>query len=90
VATSERAPDPQWVVQLQRLVGELGGTFRLLEADDPVEAVLRFADQQHVTQILVGESLRPRWQELLRGSFVTHLIQQACHIDIHVLAQRKR
>jgi two-component system, OmpR family, sensor histidine kinase KdpD len=90
VATSERAPDPQWVVQMQRLVGELGGTFRLLEADDPVEAVLRFADQQHVTQILVGESLRPRWQELLRGSFVTHLIQQASHIDIHVLAQRKR
>jgi two-component system, OmpR family, sensor histidine kinase KdpD len=90
VATSERAPDPQLVVQMQRLVGELGGSFRLLEADDPVEAVLRFAYEQHVTQILVGESLRPRWQELLRGSFVTRLIQQASHIDIHVLAQRRR
>jgi two-component system sensor histidine kinase KdpD len=90
VATSERAPDPQLVVQMQRLVGELGGSFRLLEADDPVQAVLRFAYEQHVTQILVGESLRPRWQELLRGSFVTRLIQQASHIDIHVLAQRKR
>jgi two-component system sensor histidine kinase KdpD len=55
-----------------------------------VEGVLSFAHQQHVTQILVGESLRSRWQQLLRGSFVNSLIQKASNIDIHVIARRDR
>ena len=67
VATSERRPDPQWVGQVRLLVQDLGGEFHVLDAEEPVEEVLSFAYQQHVTQILVGESLRPRWQEL-RGS----------------------
>jgi K+-sensing histidine kinase KdpD len=29
--------------------------------------VLSFAYKQHVTQILVGESVRSRWQEILRS-----------------------
>jgi two-component system, OmpR family, sensor histidine kinase KdpD len=90
VTTSERRPDPQWVGQVQRLVQDLGGEFHVLDAEDPVEEVLPFAYQQHVTQILVGESPRPRWQELLRGSFVNQLIMKASNIDIHVLARKKR
>jgi two-component system, OmpR family, sensor histidine kinase KdpD len=86
VTTSERHPDPQWVGQVQ----DLGGEFHVLDAEDPVEEVLPFAYQQHVTQILVGESPRPRWQELLRGSFVNQLIMKASSIDIHVLARKKR
>jgi K+-sensing histidine kinase KdpD len=34
--------------------------------------------------------LKPRWQEILRGSFVNRLIRRASEIDIHVIAQRKR
>jgi two-component system sensor histidine kinase KdpD len=90
VATSERGPDPAWLGQVRRLVQDLGGEFQVLEAEDPVKAVLSFAYQQHVTQILVGESLRPPWQELLRGSFVNQLIKQASHIDVHVIARKKR
>jgi two-component system sensor histidine kinase KdpD len=90
VATPERAPDPQWVVQMQRLVRDLGGKFQVLQAEDPVEALLSFADEQHVTQIVVGESHRPRWQELMRGSFANRLIQRAANIDVHVIARRKR
>jgi len=90
VVTSERGPDSQWLGQVQRLVQDLGGEFQVLEADDPVNGVLSFAYQQHVTQILVGESLRPRWQELLRGSFVNRLIQKASHIDVHVIALKER
>jgi len=55
-----------------------------------VEGVLSFAYQQHVTQILVGESLRSRWQELMTGSFVNRLIRQASNVDIHVLGRRER
>jgi two-component system sensor histidine kinase KdpD len=90
VVPDEREPDPKWVGGIQRLVQDLGGELQILNAEDPVEGVLLFAYQQHVTQILVGESLRSRWQELLRGSFVTRLIQKASNIDIHVIARRQR
>ena len=90
VVADEKGPDPDWIVAVQRLVQDLGGEFQILEAEDPVEGVLSFAYQQHVTQILVGESLRSRWQELLRGSFVNSLIQKASNIDIHVIARRER
>ena len=38
---------------MTRLVRELGGELRVIEAEDPVEAVLSLAYQQHVTQIVV-------------------------------------
>jgi nucleotide-binding universal stress UspA family protein len=81
--------DAAWLEGIDRLVRDLGGEFQVLEADDPVDGVLSFAYQQHVTQILVGESSRSRWQELLRGSFVNRLIKQASNVDIHVISPRE-
>jgi two-component system sensor histidine kinase KdpD len=72
-------------------VSELGGEFEVLEAEeDPAETLLSFAYQQHVTQIVVGESVRSRWQELMRGSFVNRLISKASNIDVHVIARKER
>jgi len=89
VVAEEGRPDAEWLRRVQRLVQDLGAEFQTLEADDPVEGVLSFAYQQHVTQILVGESLRSRWQELMRGSFVNRLIRRASNIDVHVIARRE-
>ena len=56
----------------------------------PVDAVLGYAYRHSVTQIVVGESLRSRWQELTRGSFVTRLIRAASNMDIHVISRREQ
>jgi two-component system, OmpR family, sensor histidine kinase KdpD len=90
VAANHEDPDSQWLGQVRRLVQDFGGEFEILEAEDPVDEVLSFAYQHHVTQILVGESLRSRWQEVLRGSFVNRLIQKASNIDVHVIARKRR
>lgn len=90
VTVQTGASTPDWVEATGGLVHELGGQFEVIAADDPVEAVLGFAYRQSVTQILVGESLRSRWQELVRGSFVNELIRRASNIDIHVIARRRR
>ncbi len=82
--------DDAWIDPIERLTLDLGGTFELITSEEPVDAVLAFAYQRFVTQIVVGEPLRPRWQELLRGSFVSRLIRRADSIDIHVIARRKR
>ncbi len=90
VGADERRSDARWLDDLDRLVRELGGTVEAVRADDPVHGVLAYAYQQHVTQIVVGEPQRTRWQQLTRGSFVNDLIRKATNIDIHVIAKRGR
>jgi nucleotide-binding universal stress UspA family protein len=88
-ASSDRT-DLEWHAQIEQLVRELGGEFRVLTADEPVDAILSHAYEQHVTQVVVGESLSSRWEEMFRGSFVTRLIRRATNVDVHVIARRER
>jgi two-component system sensor histidine kinase KdpD len=90
VAHSERSADRAWLEEMEAKTRELGGDFQVIRADDPVEGVLGFAYRQNVTQIIVGESLRSRLRELMKGSFVNELIRKASNIDIHVIARRDR
>jgi two-component system sensor histidine kinase KdpD len=82
--------DPAWLEHVEDLVRDLGGTFDVVDSESPVEAVLGYAYRQTATQIVVGESLRSRWRELFRGSFVNRLIRAAKDLDIHVIARRER
>lgn len=88
VEKGDEDPDPEWQSKTRKLVEDLSGEFDVLRADGPVEAVLAFAYQQHITQIIVGESLRSRFKELIRGSFVNEMIRKAKNVDIHVIARR--
>jgi two-component system sensor histidine kinase KdpD len=82
--------DPAWLEHVEDLVSDLGGTFDVVDSESPVEAVLGYAYRQTATQVVVGESLRSRWRELFRGSFVNKLIRAAKDLDIHVIARRER
>jgi len=80
----------RWLEATDKLVRDLGGTFDVLDSDEPVDAIVGLAYRRFVTQIVVGEPLRSRWQELVRGSFVSRLIRRAENLDIHVIARRER
>ena len=89
-ATGDGSRDDEgWLDRARVLVNELGGALEVLSAEDPVDAVLSHAYQQHVTLIVVGESVRSRWQEALRGSFVDRLIKRASNIDVLVSARER-
>ena len=90
VRQGEGATDPAWLEEVGSLARDLGGTFDVIDAETPVDAVLGYAYRHSVTQIVVGESLRSRWQELTRGSFVTRLIRAASNLDIHVISRREQ
>jgi two-component system sensor histidine kinase KdpD len=79
-----------WLVELDQLVQDLGGEVHVIDDEDAVGGVLNFAYSQFVTQLVVGESVRSRVQEMLRGSFVNELLRKASNIDIHVIARRER
>jgi two-component system, OmpR family, sensor histidine kinase KdpD len=82
--------DGAWLADIDRLTRDLGGTFDVAASEDVVDAVLAYALRNHVTQVVVGEPLRSRWSEMVRGSVVNRLIRKASDIDIHVIARRER
>ena len=51
-------------------------------ADD----VIRFAQANNVTQIIIGKSARSRWFEILHGSVVHDLVRRSGNISVHVIA----
>ena len=90
VRSPEDAGKDEWLQPLEKLTKDLGGELQAIDADSVVDGVLGFAYRNHITQCVVGEPLRPRWQEALRGSFVNKVIRKASNIDIHVIARKAR
>lgn len=56
----------------------------ILHGEDPVAAILRFAEKQGITQIFVGHSLRRGWWQSLVPNPVDRLILEADGIDIRI------
>jgi len=63
-----------------------------LDADDPAAALVAYAKQHEITQIVLGSSARSRWQELTRGSVVQRVLRYAAAagVDVHVIGRRDR
>ncbi len=56
----------------------------ILHGEDPIAAILRFAEKEGVTQIFVGHSQRTGWLQNLRANPVERLILEADGIDVRI------
>jgi two-component system, OmpR family, sensor histidine kinase KdpD len=61
-----------------------GAEIRLLEGDDPIAAILKFAREMRITQIFVGHSMHNTWRDRLMGDPVMRLVRAAEGIDVRV------
>ncbi len=73
------------LARTMRLAQELGAQTHTLAADRVVPALMDFARTHNITKIIAGKPLRPRWQEILRGSLVDQLIRASGEIDVYVI-----
>ncbi|MBI5965074.1 MAG: sensor histidine kinase KdpD [Chloroflexi bacterium] len=69
-----------------QLAEELGARTRTLAGRSIHEAVLEYARKHNVTKVVIGKPLKPRWQEILRGSIVDQLIYASGDIDVYVIS----
>ena len=71
-----------------RLAEALGGEAVTLPAGDRgiPEDVVRYAQANNVTQIVIGKSARSRWFEMVHGSVVHDLVRRSGNISVHVIA----
>jgi two-component system sensor histidine kinase KdpD len=77
---------------LRMLTADLGARWHEIHDDNPARAIISFAQQHQITQIVIGSSKRSRWQELTGGgSIVRRVLREAgaVGIDVHVIARRE-
>lgn len=57
-----------------------------LRGEDTALTILNFAREHHITEIIMGQSNRSRWQEFRRGSVINRVLRGAGPIDVLVVA----
>jgi two-component system sensor histidine kinase KdpD len=67
------------------LARRLGGEVVTLGGIDATGEIIAYARQRNVTKIIVGKTLRPRWREILFGSFLYELTRRCGDIDVYVI-----
>ena len=72
-----------------QLAEKLGATTASLFGLNVANTVLEYARQHNVTRIIIGKTLRPRWQEFVFGSVVDQLIHNSGPIDVYVISSGK-
>jgi K+-sensing histidine kinase KdpD len=77
----------QAVEAAEELGRQLGATV-LRRTGDVAEQVVRAAGELAVSQIVLGESHRPRWKELVGQSIIARILRQTDGVDVHIIADR--
>ncbi|MBC6971952.1 universal stress protein [Bacillus sp. Xin] len=87
LSASKRQTIDEW----QSLTNQFHATFLLEEAKGrkPADIIIAVAKRLQVTQILLGQSARTRWEEIRKGSIVNEIMRQTKHIDIHIVADQR-
>jgi two-component system sensor histidine kinase KdpD len=85
-------PEPAGVHEVvdaaERLGLQLGATV-LRRAGDVAETVVKAAGELGITQIVLGESHRPRWKELVGQSIIARILRETDGVDVHIIADKR-
>jgi two-component system, OmpR family, sensor histidine kinase KdpD len=78
-----------YIETCEKLCKEFEGSFIHLSSNDVAGAIAEVAKQYHITQIVIGESQRSRWQILWKGSLTQTLVRLLKNVDLHIIATEK-
>jgi len=69
-----------------QLAEKLGATTITIFGLSVADTAIDYARKHNITRIIIGKTLRPRWQEYLFGSVVDQLIHNSGTIDVYVIS----
>ncbi len=78
------------VSRMLQLAENLGATTATVFGINVASAVIEYARRHNVTRIVIGKTLRPRWQEFVFGSVVDQLIHNSGTIDVYVISSEEK
>ncbi|WP_191560227.1 KdpD-like non-kinase potassium sensor [Metabacillus idriensis] len=77
--------------QWHNLAAQFNAVFLLEQQNSrkPAQVIIDIANQHHITQILLGQSARTRWEEIRKGSIVNTIMRKTSNIDIHIVSDER-
>ncbi len=83
--------DRQSIDGLRELAADLGARWHEIEDDDPARAIVGFARQHEITQIVIGPIHRSWWHIAVGGPIVRRVVEEAgaSGIDVLIIARRE-
>lgn len=87
IDSAKRKKIEQW----RKLAEQFQAVFILEEQNrkKPEDIIIEVAKRNFITQILLGQSARTRWEEVRKGSIVNAIMRKTSNIDIHIVADRR-
>ena len=82
--------DRQSIDGLRQLTADLGARWHEIQDDDPARAIVGFAQQHQITQIVIGSILRNWWHITDGGPILRRVIHEAGASGIDVLVVSRR
>ena len=73
---------------LRGLAADLGARWNEIQQDDPAGAIVGFAQQHEITQIVIGPIHRSWWHMAVGGPIMRRVVEEAgaCGIDVLIMA----
>ncbi|MFD3448868.1 universal stress protein [Microbacteriaceae bacterium 4G12] len=73
-----------------KLVEKVGGKFEelSLERDAVADQIVQYATLHNITRIVMGQSKRTRWEEIVSGSIINKILRKTRNMDVFIVADR--
>ncbi len=84
--------DPEAYQRLQdsqRMAKDLGAQIITLHDKNVADALIRFAQQESISHVVFGQSVRSRWDILLRGSVLNRFLAEVRDVTVQVVPMQK-
>jgi two-component system sensor histidine kinase KdpD len=72
--------------ELEVLARDFGARWTVLEGAHIASSLVSFLRGEDATQLILGESHRTRWQEIVGGSVVLEILRRTSGIDVYIIA----
>ena len=75
--------------EYQRMARDLGAKVISLTGRNVSDALIRFAQQENISHVVFGQSVRSRWDILLRGSVLNRFLNEVRDVTVQVVPMQK-
>ncbi|WP_080844681.1 universal stress protein [Cytobacillus gottheilii] len=83
------AEKSHYITRWQQLAEKQGADAFILRDNEkkPVSKVIaEVAREQHITQIILGQTAQSRWEQIAKGSIINSLLREIPFVDLHIIS----
>lgn len=83
------AEQTYYIEKWKQLAAEHKEAEFILKDDEPrpvSKVIAEVAREKHITQIILGQTARSRWEQITKGSLINTLLKEIPFVDLHIIS----